>query len=46
VSWIEEPLMAKGGNYSLLAAHRHLNGSTVENVTLNNRQVWLINLKP
>lgn len=38
--------MAKGGDYGLLAAHRHLNGSAVEHITLNNRQLWMVDLKP
>src|SRR5207302_2298522 len=45
MSWIEEPLVAEGGNYSVLAAHRRFDGSIVEHITLNDLQLRMVELK-
>src|SRR5438132_13290789 len=45
MSWIEEPLVAEGGNYSVLVPHRGFDGGIVEHITLNNLQLRMIDLK-
>jgi hypothetical protein len=38
--------VAKGGNDCLLTAHRCLYGGMVEHITLNDRQLRMVDLKP
>ncbi len=45
-SWIEIPLVAKGGQHRFLTAHSYLYGTLVEHITLNHRQLRMVDLKP
>ena len=45
-SWMEVLLVPEGGKHRFLTAHRCLDGTLVEHITLNDRQLRMVDLKP